>query len=46
MTKQATTIEDVLALFAQTNVMLKENAAAQARTEAAQAKTDEQLTAS
>ena len=43
MTKPATTIEDVLALFEQTNAMLKENAAAQARTEAAQARTDAQI---
>jgi hypothetical protein len=33
MTKPATTLQDVLALFEQTNAMLKENAAAQAQTE-------------
>ena len=33
MTKPATTIEDVLALFEQTNTMLKENATAQAKNE-------------
>jgi hypothetical protein len=38
MTKQATTLEDILSLFEQTNAMLKENAAAQAKNAAAQAK--------
>ncbi|MDI9334884.1 MAG: hypothetical protein QM533_10975 [Cytophagales bacterium] len=43
MTKPVTTIKDVLALFEQTNAMLQENAAAQAKTEIQLAQTQKEL---